>query len=167
MGILLSEFRERQAAGQPSPTRWLPVETMPRSVARPRVPHLVTSFEAGGTERQFIELLKHLNRDQYDVRLAAIHNHGCFQQEIVPFYPTISEFPLSSFYNLNAARQLKQLQKFIRQERIDIIHAHGFYASLFAAVAGRLSGIKVIGSQRHLKLSERKVHDWGTRVIHQ
>jgi glycosyltransferase involved in cell wall biosynthesis len=166
MGTLLSEFRERQPSERPLANSWTPAATIERVSRRPRVLHLVNSFEAGGTERQFVELLKRLDRTRYDVRLAAIHNSGCFQPEIAPYFATIPEFPLTSFYNLNAARQLKRLRKYIRREGIEIIHAHGFYDSLFAVIAGRLAGIKVIASQRHLQLSYRRVHDWGTRAIH-
>ncbi|HEX8089748.1 MAG TPA: glycosyltransferase, partial [Blastocatellia bacterium] len=68
--------------------------------------------------------------------------------------------------NKNAVRQLARLRRLIASERIDIVHAHGFYDSLFAAMAGRLVGVPVIASQRHLKLSDRRVHRLGTRAIH-
>ncbi len=166
MDTVLNEYRESQSQSQSITNHWTGVQTLRGSYARPRVLHLVNSFEAGGTERQFIELLKRLNRDEYDVRLSAIHNLGCFRQEIAHLFSTIPEFPLTSFYNLNAYKQLKKLRAFIHRERIDILHAHGFYDSLFGSLAGRLSGIKVVASQRHLKLSERRVHEWGTRAIH-
>lgn len=133
---------------------------------RPRVLHLITSFEAGGTERQAVELLKRLDREQYEVRLAAIRNEGPFYKEIASLFPNVPEFRLTSFYNRNAVRQLARLRRLILSERIDIIHAHGFYDSLFAGMAGRLVGIPVIASQRHLKLSDRLIHALGTRAIH-
>jgi glycosyltransferase involved in cell wall biosynthesis len=52
------------------------------------------------------------------------------------------------------------------RERIDILHAHDFYSGFIGAVAAHLSGARVIACQRHLKLSDRAVHEWGTRVIH-
>jgi glycosyltransferase involved in cell wall biosynthesis len=133
---------------------------------RPRVLHLVTSFEAGGTERQFVELLKRLNRQRFDVRLAALRIEGPFYQELALDFPDIPEFRLTSFYNRNALTQLRRLRALLRREGINIIHTHGFYDSLFGAVAGRLSGVRVIASQRHLQLSGRRVHDWGSRAIH-
>ena len=143
-----------------------PAQTLDWSRERPRVLHLVTSFEAGGTERQFVELLKRLDRRRFDVRLAALRIEGPFYEEIASQFPEIPEFRLTSFYNRNALKQLRRLQSLLKRERVHIIHTHGFYDSLFGAVAGRLSGIRVIASQRHLQLSGRKVHDWGSRVIH-
>jgi glycosyltransferase involved in cell wall biosynthesis len=52
------------------------------------------------------------------------------------------------------------------REKIDILHAHDFYSSFIGAAAARLSGVRVIACQRHLKLSDRRAHKWGTRMIH-
>jgi glycosyltransferase involved in cell wall biosynthesis len=133
---------------------------------RPRVLHLINSFEIGGTERQAVALLRRLNSERYDVRLAALRNVGPFYGEIEERFPNVQEFPLTSFYNLNAVRQLARLRALMASERVDILHAHDFYAGLIGAAAARLAGVRVIACQRHLKLSDRPVHEWGTRIIH-
>jgi glycosyltransferase involved in cell wall biosynthesis len=136
------------------------------ALRRPRVLHLITSFEIGGTERQAVELLKRLNGERYDVRLAVLRKEGPFYQEIEQRFPDVPEFPLTSFYDANAVKQLARLRRLMLREKIDILHAHDFYSSLIGAAAARLSGVRVIASQRHLKLSDRRAHKWGTRMIH-
>jgi glycosyltransferase involved in cell wall biosynthesis len=133
---------------------------------RPRVLHLITSFEIGGTERQAVELLKRLDGERYDVRLAVLRNEGPFYSEIAARFPDVPEFPLTSFYDANAVKQLARLRRLMRREKIDILHAHDFYSSFIGAAAARLCGVRVIASQRHLKLSDRRAHKWGTRLIH-
>lgn len=133
---------------------------------RPRVLHLITSFEIGGTERQAVELLKRLDGERYDVRLAALRNEGPFYSEIEARFPDVPEFPLTSFYDANAVKQFARLRRLMLRENIDILHAHDFYSSLIGAAAARLSGVTVIAAQRHLKLSDRRAHRWGTRLIH-
>lgn len=137
----------------------------PSHTARPSVLHLINSFEIGGTERQAVELLKRIDPERFNVRLAAIRNRGPLYSEIAYRFPEVPEFPLTSFYNANAARQLSRLRSLILRERVRILHAHDFYAGVIGAVAARLSRIKIIACQRHLKLSDRRVHDWGTRLI--
>lgn len=134
--------------------------------ARPRVLHLITSFEIGGTERQAVELLNRLDGERYDVRLAVIRNEGPFYREIASRFPAVPEFPLTSFYNANAIKQLLRLRSFMRRERIDILHAHDFYSGLLGGAAARLAGVRVIACQRHLKLSDRPAHKTGARIIH-
>lgn len=133
---------------------------------RPRVLHLITSFEIGGTERQAVELLKRLNRERYDVRLAVLRNEGPFYSEIQAQFPDVPEFPLTSFYNANALKQLARLRRLLLGEKTDILHAHDFYSSFLGAAAARLCGVRVIACQRHLKLSDRRAHRAGTRLIH-
>jgi len=134
---------------------------------RPAVLHLITDFEIGGTERQAVELLKRLSIDRYNVRLAALRKEGPLYSEIADRFPEISEFPLDSFYDSNALRQLMRLRSMIRREQIKILHAHDFYAGMIGATAARLAGskVKVIVCQRHLRLSDRRAHLWGTRYI--
>jgi glycosyltransferase involved in cell wall biosynthesis len=133
---------------------------------RRRVLHLITSFEIGGTERQAVELLKRLDQERYDVRLAALRNEGPFYEEIAARFPDVPEFPLTSFYNANAVKQLARLRRQMISQKIDILHAHDFYSGIIGAAAARMAGVKVIAAQRHLKLSDRRVHAWGTRMIH-
>ncbi|HKX33637.1 MAG TPA: glycosyltransferase [Blastocatellia bacterium] len=132
---------------------------------RPRVLHMITSFDIGGTERQAIELLHRLDHRRFDVRLAILHRRGPLLEQIIGRFPEVPEFPLTSFYNLNAARQLYRLLDLLKRERIEILHAHDFYSGILGVAAARLSKIRVISAQRHLRLSERRVHEWGSRFI--
>jgi len=149
-------------------------ETRPREMGKtkktrtkkPRVLHLITSFEVGGTERQAVELLKRIDRRRFDVSLATLRLEGPLYQEVAPIFPRAPQFPLTSFYNANAAKQLMRLCSWMIRERADILHAHDFYAGLIGAAAARLTGVRVIACQRHIRLSDRRVHEWGTRLTH-
>jgi glycosyltransferase involved in cell wall biosynthesis len=131
-----------------------------------RVLHLITSFEVGGTERQAVELLKRIDRRRFDLRLAALRLEGPLYREVAAIFPRAPQFPLTSFYNANAAKQLMRLRGWMIREQVEILHAHDFYAGLLGAAAGRLAGVRVIASQRHMRLSDRRAHEWGTRFTH-
>src|SRR5262245_22349205 len=133
---------------------------------RTRVIHLITSFEVGGTERQAVELLKRIDRQRFDARLAALRLEGPLYREVEELFPRVPQFPLTSFYNANAARQLLRLRNWMISERADILHAHDFYAGLLGASAARLARVRVIACQRHMRLSDRRAHEWGTRLTH-
>src|SRR5262245_12646103 len=133
---------------------------------KPRVLHLITSFEIGGTGRQAVELLKRIDRRRFDVRLAAVRLEGPLYGEVEELFPRAPQFPLTRFYNANAARQLMRLRNWMISERVNILHAHDFYAGLLGAAAARLAGVRAITCQRHMRLSDRRVHEWGTRLTH-
>src|SRR5215813_5537207 len=132
---------------------------------RLRVLHLINYFEAGGTERQAVELLKRLDSSRYDVRLAALRNEGPLYDEIANRFPAIPEFTFTSFYNATAVRQLARLRSFLLRHRIEILHAHDFYAGMLGVMAARLAGVRVIASQRNLRFSDRRAHLWGQVLI--
>src|SRR6266545_3446466 len=46
-----------------------------------------------------------------------------------------------------------------------VLHTHDFYSGALGVTAARLCGVKVIAAQRHLRLSDRRIHDWGTRLL--
>ena len=137
-----------------------------KKTKKPRVLHLITSFEVGGTERQAVELLKRIDRRRFDVCLAAMRLDGPLYGEVAALFPRIPQFPLTSFYNANAAKQLMRLRNWMISERVDILHAHDFYAGLLGAAAALLTRVRVIACQRHMRLSDRRAHKWGTRLTH-
>jgi glycosyltransferase involved in cell wall biosynthesis len=144
-------------------------ETRPRVIGktkRQRVLHLITSFDVGGTERQAVELLKRIDRLRFDVSLAALRLEGPLYQEVAAIFPRVPQFPLTSFYDANAAKQLMRLRGWMIKEQVGILHAHDFYAGLIGAAAARIAGVRVIACQRHIRLSDRRVHEWGTRLTH-
>src|SRR5262245_56331779 len=140
--------------------------TKKTTTKKPRVLHLITSFGVGGTERQAVELLKRIDRRRFDLSLAALRLEGPLYQEVAAIFPRVPQFPLTSFYNPNAAKQMMRLRDWMVSERADILHAHDFYAGLLGAAAARLTRVRVIACQRHMRLSDRRAHEWGTRLTH-
>ena len=110
-------------------------------------------------------MLKRLDTDRYDVRLAALRNLGPLYPEIAARFPSVTEFPLTSFYDANAVRQFLRLRSLMVREQVDILHAHDFYAGMLGIPAAQYTRVRVIASQRHLQLSDRRVHIWGQRLI--
>ena len=133
---------------------------------RPRVLHLINSFDAGGTERQAVELLNRLDEKRFETQLAVLGWRGPLRRQIVERFPYATEFPLYGFFNANAVKQLLRLRETMIEKRIAVLHTHDFYSGALGVTAARLGGIRVIAAQRHLRLSERRIHDWGTRYIH-
>src|SRR5262249_56337548 len=89
---------------------------------KPRVLHLITSFEVGGTERQAVELLKRIDRRRFDVSLAAIRLEGPLYQEVAAIFPRVQQFPLTSFYNANAPKQILTLRGWMLSEPPHTLH---------------------------------------------
>ena len=116
-----------------------------------RVLQFIGSFHQGGSERQAVALTKLLkNESSFDVSLATLNNAGVLRATIDAVgLPEIPEFPLTSFYNANFAKQVRRCAKYLRENEIDLIHTHDFYTNVFGMAAATLAGVPVrIASKR-------------------
>ncbi len=111
----------------------------------------IGSFHQGGSERQAVQLTKILKENsEHPIFAATLNNEGVLKPEIEKLgLPEIPEFKLTSFYNANFLKQLKECVRFLRQNNIEIVHTHDFYTNIFGITAARLAGVKLkVASKR-------------------
>ncbi len=108
---------------------------------KPAVLQLIDSFHQGGSERQALQLTRLLvESNQFNVHLACLSPEGSLRETIADLnLGEIPSFPLKSFYDANAVRQLRRFVKWLRTSRIDIVHTHDFYTNVFGMAAGALA----------------------------
>jgi glycosyltransferase involved in cell wall biosynthesis len=116
-----------------------------------RILQLIDSFDQGGTERQALELTRLLHLSgKHEVFLASLEADGVLRGSIADLkLGEVPIYPLKSFYDLNAMKQLRRIVHHLRESRIDLLHTHDFYTNIFGMTAGLLAGVKVrIASRR-------------------
>ena len=111
---------------------------------KPNVLFIVDSFEQGGSERQALQLLSQLLASgQCKVHLATLQNRGSLRAEADQLgIGEILEYPLTSFYDLNFVKQLGRLRRYIRANKIDVVHTHCFYTNIFGMTGAFLSDVR-------------------------
>lgn len=112
---------------------------------------MIGSFNQGGSERQAVALCRALKADgTFDVFAATLNNEGALLSEIDAVgLPEIPEFPLTSFYNASFVRQVRLCAKYLKENKIDIVHTHDFYTNVFGMAAATLAGVKArVASKR-------------------
>ena len=118
---------------------------------KPAVLQLIDSFNQGGSERQALQLTRLLSEsDTFTVYLASLSAEGLLRTNIKDInLGPIPSFPLNSFYDANAIKQLKLCVQWLRSSCIEIIHTHDFYTNVFGMAAGALARLPVrIASMR-------------------
>jgi glycosyltransferase involved in cell wall biosynthesis len=100
---------------------------------KPNVLFIIDSFEQGGSERQALQLLRQLHESgRCRVHLACLQDRGSLRAEAESLgIGEILEYPLTSFYDLNFVKQLHRLKRFIKENKIDVVHTHCFYTNIF------------------------------------
>jgi L-malate glycosyltransferase len=110
---------------------------------KPNVLFIIDSFEQGGSERQALQLLRQLHESgDCQMQLACLQKHG----SLLPFAEQlglgeIHEYGLTSFYDLNFAKQLRRFMACLKNNRIDVVHTHCFYTNVFGMTGAFLARV--------------------------
>lgn len=120
-------------------------QTASQASSQPQVLLLLNSFETGGAEGQLVLLARLLiESGQFGVHLAGLSRTGPLLAEAEKLgVGEIPEFPLTSFYNRNMAKQLRRFRSFLRERKIDVVHTDGFYTNIFGIIGAKLAGVPV------------------------
>jgi len=112
---------------------------------KPAVLQLIDSFNQGGSERQALQLTRLLvESGRFKVHLACLSPEGFLRDSINDLdLGEIPSFPLNSFYDQNAVRQLRRFVRWLKSSHIDILHTHDFYTNVFGMAGGALARLPV------------------------
>src|SRR5579883_3078217 len=108
----------------------------------------LTMFAVGGTERQFVYLTKGLDRTRFDIQVGCLSREGEFLKDIEAMNVPVSEYRIGSLYSPKMLRGQWRFARDLRERRIQIVHAYGFYPNVFSVPAARFAGCITIASVR-------------------
>lgn len=97
----------------------------------------------GGSERQVLNIRHGIDSSRFDLHMGCF---GCFDEQIaVDLSGTPLEvYKIRKLYGVRAIKECLRLSSYLRQNRIDIVHAYNFYANVFALPAARLAQVPVL-----------------------
>ncbi len=110
---------------------------------KPRVLQLIGSFHQGGSERQAVQVTRMLHESgRYQVFVACLDGEGVLRGEVERLsLGEIPEFRLNSFYDRNAARQLRRFARLLRERRIEVVQTYDFYTNIFGMAGAALARV--------------------------
>ncbi len=111
--------------------------TTPRKI---RVLCVIGSMGSGGSERQMIGLLTHLDRERFAPMLYTILREGALLAEVPDDVPVLSSGAEAVKWNWPGRihrKQVRHLANTIRQQHIDLVYDRTFQATLVAGPASR------------------------------
>lgn len=103
----------------------------------------------GGTERQLILLLKHLDKSRFEPYLCCFKDSSWLRDNAHLF--NIHVFRFNSFFSPKDYFNLLNYSRFLKNERIDIVQTHFRDGNILGIIAAKLAGIKTIISARRNK----------------
>jgi glycosyltransferase involved in cell wall biosynthesis len=115
----------------------------PHIMAKPSILQIVHGFLEGGSERQMIQMATLLHESgEYDVHVASLSTGGVLRSHVELLQVPVIDFPLTSFYDANMARQTWKFVSYLKKHKIEIVHSHDFYSNIFGMSGSSLAGIR-------------------------
>lgn len=113
------------------------------------------TFNLGGTERQMVQSLRLLDRSKYQLLAGCMRRTGPFLSEVEAMGIPVVEWRIPSLGSVRCLIQMVKLARFLRRERVDLVHAFDYYTDLFAVPAARLAGVPVVLASRRSLADDR------------
>jgi glycosyltransferase involved in cell wall biosynthesis len=110
------------------------------------VVHVIGTLSTGGAERNLVNYL--LNADRRDFR----HTVVCLgsRGEMAPIVEAAGvPVCLLRIRRRHVPWSVLRLVRWLRRERVDVVHTHMFEAALWGRIAGRLAGVPVMVTTEH------------------
>jgi glycosyltransferase involved in cell wall biosynthesis len=118
---------------------------------RHRVLLFCDTLNIGGTEGQFVELARRLDRNKWDVSVGCVRAVGPLADRLHHAGVSVASYGPSSFKSVRVAGAVVRLARAMRASRADIVHAFELYSNVLAVPAARIARVPVIvASQREM-----------------
>jgi glycosyltransferase involved in cell wall biosynthesis len=111
--------------------------------ARLSIALFMSTFEAGGTERQMIELIRRLDRSRWSIHVASFRSRGQWFDRVAEAAESLAVFPTTSLYRTSTAAAAWRFGRWCRNVGISVVHAAELPANIFALPAAALAGVPV------------------------
>lgn len=113
---------------------------MPRKIL-----HLIDSFSVGGAEQLLLNLAQRMDKSRFELHLIGLStfNRNCLQPQFERTSLPVHVIGTRHFYDLRAALWL---MRYIKQQRIELVHTHLDYADVLGRVVGALMRRPVVST---------------------
>ena len=135
---------------------------------RIRVLYVVGNFVAGGAERHLLELWRRIDRERFEVEIAAFAIEGQFTRDVEALGWPIHDLQVGgTVYAPSGIRGFARLIHRVSSFRPDVIQGYLFGPNLFAALAGRACRVPVVVvSKRNIDAFEKPRQVAAQRLAH-
>jgi len=108
--------------------------------------HVLDSLEIGGTEWQCLSLIRHLDIGHYRNSLVSLSTRGDFRSSTQGIDAEVLPFP--GFRHPAAVQSIVRLAALMRQRKVQLVQAYGFYSNVPAALAAKIARVPIFVASR-------------------
>lgn len=121
---------------------------VPITADRIRVASCIDNMQLGGTELNAIRTIEHMDRERFSITAVCLQDHGPLLARYAAAGVPVHIFSMKSLFSAEAVRQGMRLASLFRRERIQVVHSHDAYTSVFATFWARVARVPVVITSR-------------------
>ncbi len=115
---------------------------------RIRVAFVIDNMQLGGTELNAVRTAERLDRQRCELSVLCIGADGPLSERYRAMGIPVVHLPLQSFLHSSMLTCGLRFVRHLREERVDVVHAHDVYSNIFATVWARLARTPVVIASR-------------------
>ncbi len=129
-------------------TSGVPILTMPRPI---RVCFLIDNLEVAGTESQLLALIHGLDRTKVQPFLCLLDGRSDLSRSLEPANCPVLRLGVRSLCRPSTLAKAWRFARFLRRNKIDVVHCFFPDSTRFAVPVARLAGVRrIVASRRNL-----------------
>ena len=117
-------------------------------VARVPVVFALDTMRDGGTELNAVRTAERLDRKRFDLRIVCLDDQGPLAERYRAMDIPVVTLPLHSLYGRSMLSSGRRLARYLRDEHVQIVHAHDMYTNIFATPWALLARTPVVITSR-------------------
>ena len=134
---------------------------------RLRVLYTVNRMDVGGSQTHLLQVLRLLDRRRFDPMLCCLSGRGALLETARETGVTVASVGLRRLKSPLALGAVARLTRFMRRERVDIVHNYLLRANVIGTLAARLARVPVVltskrgcHERRGLELAGARLSNW-------
>jgi len=121
------------------------VSVPPESALKPiKVCYLIDNLAVGGTEKQLLALIAHLDRSQVQPYLCLLDGMSDSSRALEPANCSVVRLGVKSLKGVRAIPAGWRFIRFLRQQQIDVVQLHFPDSTYFGAPLAKLAGVRCV-----------------------
>jgi L-malate glycosyltransferase len=121
---------------------------------------------AGGAEMSLLRLVKNLPFERFDCRVITFHTSDSAKPLVARFPCPVEHWPMKSLVHPSIFALTRRMYRYIRDQKIDIVHTFFATSDLWAAPIAKAAGVPgLISSRRDMGIFRQRWQNWGYRLV--
>jgi len=118
---------------------------------RIKIIHVTEDMKIGGQERVIEDILNNLDLEIFEVQLLCLTSGGVIADRLEK---TRIKVTILNIENYNSLKSIKKVINWLKNEKIDIVHTHGFSSGVLGRISAYFAGISKIYAHIHTMSDE-------------